>query len=161
MEFVYLADHRHLLPELAQLHFSEWSYLRPTESLDERTARLAKCCGRREIPTVVVALEEGALLGSAMLVAHDMDARPDLTPWLAGVYVVTSQRRRGVGSRLSERIASEARALGATDMYLYTPTMEAFYAKRGWRVIDRCEYLDVPVTVMRQPLFWPELGASR
>jgi GNAT superfamily N-acetyltransferase len=152
MEIDYLADHRNLLPELAQLHFSEWSYLRPTESLEQRTARLEKCCGRCEIPTVVVALEQGALLGSAMLVANDMDTRPELTPWLAGVYVIVSHRRRGVGSKLSERIGSEARTLGARNLYLYTPTREAFYAKRGWLVVERYRYLDVPVTVMRQPI---------
>ncbi len=37
----YLMDHPQFLPELARLHFEEWSYLSPHETLEERTQRLA------------------------------------------------------------------------------------------------------------------------
>jgi hypothetical protein len=82
MQVVNLAEYEHLIPELAQLHFLEWSCLRPGESLEGRTARLRKSCGTG-IPSVVVGLLHGELCGSAMLVAYDLDERPNLTPWLA------------------------------------------------------------------------------
>ena len=87
MQIEYLADYPAHISELARLHFEEWSYLYPGESLEDRTARLRSSCGRNAIPSVVVALRDAELLGSAMLVAHDMDSRPQLTPWLAGVFV--------------------------------------------------------------------------
>ena len=148
MQIDYLADHPLLVPQLARLHFEQWGYLRPDESLELRTRRLEACCGRGGIPSVVVALEDGALLGSAMLIANDMDTCPDLTPWLAGVYVVAAFRGRGCGSALVRRIESEASALGVPRLYLYTPDAAGFYRRLGWNVEERCEYLGREVVVM-------------
>jgi len=148
MRIEYLVDHQVLVPELARLHFSEWGHLRPEETLEDRMRRLRGCCGRGGIPTVLVALAGSALCGSAMLIAHDMDTRPDLTPWLAGVYVLPAYRQRGYGSALVDRVVCEAAALGVPQLYLYTPGAGEFYARLGWSVLDRCEYLDKQVVVM-------------
>jgi GNAT superfamily N-acetyltransferase len=148
MRIDYLADHPELIPELARLHQQQWGYLRPEKSLEERTERLRAACGRGGIPTVVVGVEDGALCGSAMLVAGDMDTRPDLTPWLAGVYVAEDCRGRGYGSALVRRIESEASALGTPRLYLYTPEAAGFYGRLGWDVDERCAYLGHTVVVM-------------
>jgi GNAT superfamily N-acetyltransferase len=148
----YLSDHPALIPELARLHHAQWSYLRPDETLAERTARLASCRGRGGVPSVVVALEDGALVGSAMLVGNDMSTRPVLTPWLAGVYVVDGCRGRGYGSALVRRIEAEAEGAGADRLYLYTPDAEGFYEALGWTVDERCEYLGQEVAVMSKRL---------
>jgi GNAT superfamily N-acetyltransferase len=151
MQIEYLADHPMLVPRLARLHFEQWGYLRPAESLKERTRRLEAACGRGGVPSVVVALEGDALLGSAMLIANDMETRPDLTPWLAGVYVVADHRGRGYGSALVERIESEASALGVERLYLYTPDATDFYSRLGWELDERCEYLGQKVAIMSKP----------
>lgn len=148
MQIEYLADHPGLLTELALLHHEQWGYLRPDKSLEERTEQLRAACGRGGVPTVVVAVEDGALCGSAMLIASDMDTRPDLTPWLAGVYVAAAFRGRGCGSALVRRIESEASALGVPRLYLYTPDAAGFYRRLGWNVEERCEYLGREVVVM-------------
>jgi len=84
MEIAYLADHVKLLPALAELHFAEWGRYRPKETLETRTARLRTLCGRRSIPTVLIAKHGSELLGGALLVAQDMASRPDLGPWSLG-----------------------------------------------------------------------------
>ncbi|HEY5468875.1 MAG TPA: GNAT family N-acetyltransferase [Coriobacteriia bacterium] len=152
MRIEYLADLPSLVPELALLHFEQWGYLRPNQTLEERTRRLQDACGRGGVPTVVVALEDDALCGSAMLIANDMDTRPDLTPWLAGVYVVERFRGRGYGTALVARVESEASAIGVERLYLYTPSTAEFYARLGWTVDERCEYLGQEVTVMSRPI---------
>ena len=91
----YLIDHPKFLSELAQLHFKEWGYLAPHETLDERTQRLTDLCGRREIPTAFIAMADQTLVGSALLVTHDLKTRKDLSPWLAGVYVNRATDGRG------------------------------------------------------------------
>jgi hypothetical protein len=96
----YLANHEAFIPELARLHYAEWSSLRPGESLEGRTQRLRASCGHASIPTVIVAFSDAGLLGSAMLTAHDMDTRMELSPWLAGVFVVREHRGKGIGSAL-------------------------------------------------------------
>lgn len=152
MRLAYLADHPALLPQLAELHFAEWGRLRPDETLRGRTLRLGNCCGRGSIPMVVVAVRGDELCGSAMLVAQDMETRPDLTPWLAGVYVTPPYRRRGLGSALVERIVSEAASLRVPTLFLYTSGAESLYARLGWTVLDRCKYRGIDVTVMAKQI---------
>lgn len=118
----YLIDHQDFIPPLAQWHHNEWAYLRLGASIESRIMRLRRCCGRREMPTAVIAFTKDTLLGSAVLVAHDLDTRMDLSPWLAGVFVALEHRRRGIGAALVQRIIDEATALGVQQLYLYTPS---------------------------------------
>lgn len=152
MHIEYLSDHASLVSQLACLHFEQWGYLRPGETLEQRTARLQAACGRGGVPTVLVALEDAKLCGSAMLVANDMETRPELTPWLAGLYVVAACRGRGYGTALVGRVESEARALGVRRLHLYTPDAAAFYSRLGWVAAETCEYLGQEVVVMSKQL---------
>jgi GNAT superfamily N-acetyltransferase len=148
MQLGYLADHQDFIPILAQWHHREWAYLRPGDSVEARIARLRGYCGHREIPTVVVSFADGALLGSAMLVAHDMDTRMDLSPWLAGVFVASEHRGNGFGVALVRRIIDDATALGVRRLYLYTPSTEQFYSRLGWSLVERTSYRGANVVVM-------------
>lgn len=148
MRIEYLADRPDLVTPLARLHFSQWGYLRPDESLEGRITRLVAACGRGGVPSVLVGLEDGALAGSAMLVAHDMDARPDLTPWLAGLFVVPELRGRGLGAVLAAGVEDLARAAGIERLHLYTFDLQAYYARSGWTPIEHARYLGHEVTIM-------------
>jgi N-acetylglutamate synthase-like GNAT family acetyltransferase len=158
MQIGYLADHPDFIPTLARWHHQEWAYLRPGDSIEARTERLRHSCGQRQIPAVVIAFADGLLLGSAMLIAHDMDTRMDLSPWLAGVFVSPKHRRRGIGAALVQRVIDEASALGVERLYLYTPGAEEFYARRGWLLIERTNYRGANVAVMSLNVS-PRLGA--
>jgi len=149
MRIEYLADHPRLVSQLAELHHEQWGHLHPDETLEQRTRRLKAACGRGGVPSVVVALaDDGVLLGSAMLVANDMATRPELTPWLAGVYVLDAYRDNGVGSALVRRIQAEAASMGARRLHLYTPSAARFYARLGWSTDERHAYLGQRVALM-------------
>jgi N-acetylglutamate synthase-like GNAT family acetyltransferase len=148
MQIGYLADHPAFISTLAHWHHGEWAFLRPGDSVEARTERLRGCCGHREIPTVVIAFTDGALLGSAMLVAHDMDTRMELSPWLAGVFVAPEHRGRGVGAAMVRRVIDDATALGVRRLYLYTPSTEHFYSRLGWSLIEHTTYRGANVSVM-------------
>jgi GNAT superfamily N-acetyltransferase len=148
MQIGYLADHPEFIPTLARWHHQEWAYLRPGDSLEARTARLRKCCGHCEIPTVVIAFTVGTLLGSAMLIAHDMDTRMELSPWLAGVFVAPGRRCRGIGASLVQRVIHDATVLGVERLYLYTPNADQFYSRRGWLLVEHTRYRKTDVVVM-------------
>lgn len=152
MKIEYLADHPEYIPELAALHFAEWSFLNPGESLDDKKAYLKSLCGRNGVPTFVIATDGGELVGSASLIARDMDDRPDLTPWLADVFVKPDYRGRGVATSLIQRIESKARSAGVVMLYLYTPDAAKLYQKLGWRIFEECQYKGIEVLIMSKKI---------
>jgi len=148
VELEYLADHPEALPTLAQWQHGEWGNLRVGDTLEKRMVRLQASLNRDKIPLTVVALDNGTVLGSASLIAHDMETRMELTPWLAGVYVGEPYRRRGIGAELVRRIMAEAGRLKVPVLYLYTVHSEKFYAALGWKLRERTSYRDHNVVIM-------------
>ena len=148
MTIEYLADHPETLDTLVQWLHREWGHVRGGETLEQRRKRFAGSLNRDRIPLTVVALEAGELLGSASLIAHDMETRMELTPWLASVFVGEQYRRRGVGAELVRRIMAEAGKLEVPLLYLYTVHSERLYAPLGWTVAERTQYLEHPVVIM-------------
>ena len=148
MQIELLADRPEFIPLLAEWHQREFGYLRPGFSIAERVAMLRERSGRRELPITFVASSGDELLGSAMLIAHDMDTHPEFSPWLAGVFVSPAHRRRGIGRALSEHVAREAWRLGFTVLYLYTPSAQDFYTGFGWSTLQRAHYRGTEVTIM-------------
>jgi N-acetylglutamate synthase-like GNAT family acetyltransferase len=161
MQIDFLADHQDFIPILAQWHYREWAHLRPGDSIEARVSRLRACCGRREIPTVVIAFRGRTLIGSAMLVASDMDTRMELSPWLAGVFVVPQYRLQGVGAALVQRIINEVTGLGIERIYLYTPSTERFYSRLGWSLFDRTGYRGAEVALMSYRVYNGNPGENR
>jgi GNAT superfamily N-acetyltransferase len=83
----------------------------------------------------------GEFLGTASVIVSDEDARPNLSPWIAAVWVEPHARNRGVGAALVEHAAQAAFALGHDALYLGASTRRrSFYEKRGWRAHEE----DVP-----------------
>jgi GNAT superfamily N-acetyltransferase len=134
-----LADHPALIPTLAAWHHAQWSYLDVGVSVAQRAAAL-RTHRRNAVPMTVVALSGETLLGSASLIAHDMDTRMDLSPWLASVYVAPSCRGHGIGSALVHEIVDSATDLGFLALYLFTPDRARFYERLGWHVLEHLVY---------------------
>ena len=148
MTIDYLADHPEFLRPLAEWQHGEWGHLRPGDTVEARMERLGSFGERDRIPLTVVAHEEGELRGSASLIAHDMNTRMDLTPWLAGVFVAPEHRRRGIGAALVRRIVEEAAQLSVPVLYLYTVHSEKFYASLGWSLQEHTTYREQDIAIM-------------
>ena len=148
MNIEYLPRNQDIIHTLAKWHYAQWGYLNPGDSVETRIADFNAQLGSKGIPITFIALSEATLLGSASLVAHDMDTRPDLSPWLASVYVAPEYRNRGVGSALVRRAMEEARDRGVGRLYLFTPNKEAFYTHLGWSTVERTDYKGEPVVIM-------------
>jgi predicted N-acetyltransferase YhbS len=144
----YLADHPEHIPMLAAWHHAQWGHWSSKSSVAARAEELRKQPGKWAIPTTFVAVDGPQVFGSASLVEHDLDLRPELTPWLASVYVDPVARGQGIASRLVERAIAEAQRLGVERLYLFTPDRESLYARIGWTVRERLEYHDEQIVVM-------------
>jgi predicted N-acetyltransferase YhbS len=144
-----LADHPDAISTIARWHFEQWGRKSPTRSPASAAERLRGHLRRDATPLTVVALAGGELVGSAALVCQDMkDARPELSPWLADVFVDPARRRRGVASALVAALVAKARALGVETLHLYTPDQERLYARFGFAVRERLDYRGERVALM-------------
>lgn len=133
---------------LAAWEFREWGHHHPGRSLEAATAAFRGGCGEGGVPSVFAALRDDMPVGMASLLAHDMDDRRDLGPWVASVYVLGEWRGRGIASRLVRRVEREARDHGFDAVFLFTPDQQSLYRRLGWQDLERCGYHGEEVTIM-------------
>lgn len=148
MEISYLADAPEHLPVMARWLHDEWDHMYPNATLETRTKRLEAQLNRDAVPLAVVAHRGNETIGSASLIASDMDTHPELTPWLASVFVIPAFRGQGAGRRLIARIMEECGKLGFEKFYLWTDKEEQLYASMGWELEFREEYKNQLASVM-------------
>ena len=151
IKIINLKDEPENLLTLASWHQDEWSYLNPGEDLVARISRMQSFLNEDFIPSTFIARDE-VLLGSAAIVLWDMKTEPQLTPWLASVFIRPEARRQGVGRQLVLHVMEQARKEGIDCLYLYTPDQESFYIKLGWSTIDKLKHQGHDVTIMQVKL---------
>ena len=150
----YLANHRELIPQLAAWTYTEWRRLIDERGLtfDDVLAGFHRRANADAIPLGIVAFADGELAGTGALRPDDLPSRPELTPWVAGIYVAATYRRRGIGSAIVERLAHEARRLQVPQLYLWTHSAAPLYARLGWTEIEKLDYCGEMITVMVRKL---------
>jgi GNAT superfamily N-acetyltransferase len=99
-----------------------------------------------------VLFAQGEPVGTAALIGSDLDTRPDLTPWLAGLFVLPAFRRHGYATALVRRVEAFAASAGVSTLWLYTSTAEALYARLGWARVGLEDERGQPVVLMRRDL---------
>jgi GNAT superfamily N-acetyltransferase len=160
----YLANCPELMDELARLSWKEWQeiYQQRKQTLENSLKNYRERTNTDRLPLTLVAVRARhgqsltgpaavcrELVGMVSLKFHDMDTRPDLDPWLGGLFVIPEWRNRGVGTMLMHRATEEARRLSVSQLYLWTHTAEALYRKLGWQVVERTNYFGKEAVVMQ------------
>lgn len=148
MRIEFLADHPQHALTLARWHHREWGTLMPDWTPGDAERELTGHATRRDIPTTLVLLDGDALIGSVSVLDEDASEFRDLSPWLASLYVAPPARGRGLGAQLVHAAVAYARDQGVPRLYLFTPEHAAFYARLGWREIDRRPLAGREVTLM-------------
>jgi predicted N-acetyltransferase YhbS len=152
MKIEFLADHKNCISTLARWSFEEWSYLHPDRTLADAEFLISEGGNRERLPISLVAMDKGKVIGMIALTTSDFKARPNLSPWLSGLYVDELQRCAGVGAKLVHEIEKLAADLGANKLYLVTDDAEKFYSKLGWSAQERFVWQGLSVTVMEKEL---------
>lgn len=146
-----LAECPDLIPTVAAWHRGQWGHLYPESTEADYLAELARH-GAEGIPHTRVALaKDGRALGSASLVAEDIDGDPR-TPWLASVFVSPDARGQGIGAALVGAIEAAAARLGTERLWLFTPDRQRLYAALGWQEEELRDYRTQRITVMSKRL---------
>ncbi|MEN0035580.1 MAG: GNAT family N-acetyltransferase [Cellvibrio sp.] len=149
MKIINLAQAPEHIPTIAAWHHAQWGYLNPGGTLETRIEKMQRYLKGAAIPAMYICVDGKQVVGTAALVESDMDSHPELSPWLASVYVNPDYRNRGVGAALVKRIVSEAKALGHSPLYLFTPDREKFYRDLGWQFIAHEPYRGSNATLMK------------
>lgn len=147
-----LKDKPEYLQPLAVWHQGQWSYLNPGETLQGRIKRMQPYLNADFIPSTWCAEWNGKLAGSAALIQSDMDTHPELTPWLASVFVHPVYRRQGIASALVRHVLAQAATQNIAVMYLFTPDQQGLYEKLGWQSLAQEEYRGSQVSIMKYPI---------
>jgi GNAT superfamily N-acetyltransferase len=100
----------------------------------------------------LVAKADGEPVGTCLLVESEIEPNHDVSPWLAGLFVVPEQRRKSAGAVLVRAIEDQARQRGVSRLYLYTTDAVRFYARLGWVVLDRTNWKGLDTALMVRDL---------
>ena len=148
MKIEYLADYPEQVEKVNDWLYNYWGAYYNDSSKEDWLDDLKKRLNKAEIPTTFIALQEGKFVGTASLIKHDMDNRPELSPWLADVYVPPEHRKQGIASKLVSRVVEETRILGIERLYLFTRNAKEFYLKLGWELKENVKYHGKEVNIM-------------
>ena len=151
MEILNLRACPEYLPVLAQWHHNEWLDLNPGQTLTQRIEKMQAYLDDNFIPSTFVAKDK-TILGSASILANDMETRPQLSPWLASVFVAPEYRNRGVGTQLVLHVMAQAKNEGIKTLYLFTPDKTGFYKNLGWHTLSVMNYHGHEVSIMQTTL---------
>jgi GNAT superfamily N-acetyltransferase len=151
LEIVTTAERPDLIPEVSLWLWREWGVRRgrTQAQVAEAMASRVAAVGPEQC---FVLLDGGRPAATASLVHHDLDARPDLTPWLASVFVHPEFRGRGHAPRVVRAVEASVKAAGIASFYLDTNTAAPLYAGLGWMTIGQSVDLGEVVTLMRRDL---------
>jgi GNAT superfamily N-acetyltransferase len=131
-----LRTHPHFADTVADRAWHAWW----TESgvpLSDYRAHLDPMIHGHGIPQAFVAHDGETYLGSALLIESDLDARPQLKPWVAALWVDAAHRGKGLAGQLMDAACAEALRLGHATVYLCAePKVTPYYLARGWTQIE-------------------------
>lgn len=144
-----LSEHTDLIPLLALWHYQQWGDLTGASNENDYQKLLFSYTSSQRIPMTLLALYDNRPVGSVNIVKSDLEIRPELTPWLAQLYVVPEKRSRGIGSTLVRVAIGRTTELGFEVLYLYTSgTLPIFYESMGWTTREVVQYKGKNRTIM-------------
>jgi ribosomal protein S18 acetylase RimI-like enzyme len=132
------------VPKLVPL-MAELGYPTTSDALAERVAAVAA----NPDDGVLIAEEEGNILGLVAVHSYEMLHRPGRLGRITALVVSASSRGRGVGSQLLSAAESHLRALGCIKLEVTSGEQRSeaheFYAARGYRE-QRVRFVKIPAT---------------
>jgi GNAT superfamily N-acetyltransferase len=150
----YLINHQRFLPVLTDLMYHHWQPLLEAlgKSRPDFELSMQERCHTDSLPLALVAFERDHVFGTIALKPQDLDIRPQLTPWLGGLFVLPEYRGCGVASLLIPCMVKEAARLHLSDLYLWTPSAESLYARHGWVLMEKTPYHTYEISIMHRRL---------
>jgi predicted N-acetyltransferase YhbS len=155
-----LSKHMDFVPILSEWHFKQWGDLTGVLTKSDYQSMISKQAHTQNLPLTSIATYRDSLIGSVNIVPCDMNIRQELNPWLSQLFVLPSERNRGMGSKLVLAAVRRIHEMGFNNLYLYTSgTLPSFYERMGWEKREVTYYKGkertIQVCVLYSNLFLP------
>ena len=149
----FLANHRNLIPQVAEWLDSEWGYLHPNRSYQDLCSQLETSVNTSTPPLHIIALDEDKLVGVAALKLTEMEMFPEREHWLGSLFVAPENRGQGIATLLEEEIIRLANTSSISRLYLQTEALDGgLYSKLGWKEREKVSDQGIKVLVMEKQL---------
>ena len=141
-----------LAAELGRLHAAEWGHLYPSWDGVVAQAEFRTHQTDGSLPATLVLRSKGQLVGVVSLIHGDCEARTDLDPWLASLYVVPEFRGQGHAHRLIDAAIEHAAAAGEQVLYVFTETAAKLFEHHGFAEMQRTTMHGQAIVILQREL---------
>lgn len=107
-------------------------------SIEELKCYILNSLQSDRLPLTYGIFNNNKIIAMYQFAYSDLDARPDLYPWLANVYVDKDYRNKGIGKLLLESVKENIRHTNFKEIYLYT-YHNNFYEKFGFKFVSKID----------------------
>jgi len=141
-----------LTAELAKRHAAEWGCLYTDWDSVKALAEFQTQNTDGSLPATLVLREDEQVAGSVSLLYGDCEARTDLDPWLARLYVFPEFRGRGRAGRLIEAAIQFAAKAGEKELHVFTESAGDLFRRHGFKTLERAILHGKPIEILRHGL---------
>jgi N-acetylglutamate synthase-like GNAT family acetyltransferase len=141
-----------LADELAMRHAAQWGHLYENWNRQRARAEFRAHQTDGSLPATLVRHENGQVAGSVSLVHGDCEARRDLDPWLASLYVFPEFRGRGHAHGLIEAAIRHAAAAGQKELYVFTESAGGLFRRHGFALLERSSLHGTTIEILSRQL---------
>lgn len=127
-----------LAGDLAERHAAEWGSLYGDWDRTKAVAEFRSMKTDGSLPATLVLREDGRVGGTVSLLHGDCEARRDLDPWLASLYVFPQFRGRGYADRLIGKAIRVAATAGEKELHVFTESAAGLFRRHGFAATGRC-----------------------
>jgi N-acetylglutamate synthase-like GNAT family acetyltransferase len=154
IEIDYLANKKHLIPQIASLLWGYFDYtyvdfqiydIQGVENDLERQSRADQA------PCNFVATIDGKLVGTANLEVYDIPSDPRF-PWLAAVGIIPEMQGKGIVGMLVRAIFRKAKELNYPHIHVWTEDKVELYEHYGFKILEQKQYLGRDITILKKDL---------
>lgn len=132
-----LENHPELVPLCARWNYETWGR-DDGRSREEIIDSFLDFLNPESRQKALVGFVSGVPVGLSLLIDNDLESHPELSPWLASLYVTPEMRLIGVGKAMVEATEEIARQQGHEELYLYTAETR-YYERMGWQKLEELQ----------------------
>ncbi len=134
----FLEDNREQFPILEEIYKAEWKEHYGPGGQGNALSDIISFCNTDRLPICLVALQRGGFVGSVAL-RQKSASHHHLGPWVASLFVIAEERRKGIGAKLIKAAEDLSADLGFTKIYSRSATAVEFFKNISWTAIDMVE----------------------